>query len=742
MRSSGSFELRYGPQTGKTMANRKLLLLVTGLALVGTVGFLWLKRQGSAAGRLYQSSEAQDGSVVNLADVPPSYSVRKPIPGSDLESARASATTWGARVVARGEMRTLAGVAVEVVLLSPDTLRQRVSLVSGPDGEVGPIEIDNQHFFAAEVRIEPGTLWAGLTVTLPLTTGRANHDVLELAPPAVLTVRVLDTVSNAPAQNAKVAVHDSSGLITESPCDTQGAARLQWKAAGGPFSIRASAPGYAAVSWAELSHPPSEDLQLELLLAPPGKLDIRVQDDQGRSLERCELTLNVMPEALTPAESPQVRAAPARWDPPAETNGVYSFASLPCQVPLVVRARTEDGLQGTVLARIPTAVAFAEITLTIAQAEGTAVWTLDAHRGPLGGTKLGMEREILGVTDELGRSVVALSESRRGKELSAFKSGYAFAWKQWTPEQRDMVYTMDLEGIIAGAVVDSAGRPQRLVRITPLLGSHEEERSTRQRRGELLLNHSGANAYGTDSAGEFAIHGLTTGWMDLHVRPPKGSPFVVRDVLVGTRDLVVTVPDEESLGRQQGLALTIAVFEKSSGAPLPGASVTVFNSPGGKAQALTGGRTKTTKSDGMARLTFAEDGYYLFMVSLEGYVSYQSDVVSYPVGQHRIEVGLSQSCELEILLLNASGIGQPSYWLSAVNSDGEDVSFEHAEGNTSSSRADIMTDVKGRARANRMSPGTLKLEVRAKHGRVGPPLVEREVELRPGERTEVDLRLP
>jgi 5-hydroxyisourate hydrolase-like protein (transthyretin family) len=728
------------------MANKKLLLLSTLIALAGGV-YIWLQSRDNTPDLLRtpgleRHDEMQVDEAVSLADVPEQSAARVGIEASSPRASRSGTTTWGAQVVERSGRRALAGVALRVTLLSPDATRQDVPLVSGADGEVGPIEIEVARYPAAEVRVDPGAHWAGTVVTVMFAAGRANHDVIDLAAPATVTMTVRDTVRDAPLPGAEVAVHDASGLVAQETCDAQGVARSKWQAAGGPFSLRPSAPGYSAVSWAELAHPPSADLGVELLLAPEGRLDVRVQDYDGHPLARCQVSANVMADAVASAKSHQVRAATARWNPPTEASGVYTFAALPCEAPLVLRAQTQNGLKGTALARISAATAFAEVTLMIGRAEGTVVWTLDEGGGPLGSAKLGIEEQVLGTTDEAGRAILAFQESQRARELWAFRSGYAFAWQQLAPQQLDLIYRLAREGTVAGTVVDSAGRPQRLVRIVPLLGDRNEERSTRHRRGESLVKLSGANASGTDSSGKFTIGGLVDGWIDLYIRPPKGSPFVVRDVLVGTQDMVVTLPDEETLGRKQGIALSVAVLDKASGEPVSGASVTAFHNPGGKAQSLKGGTSAKTKADGTVRLTGAEHGHYVLIVSADGYVPYAGEAVDYPIGEHRVEVELAQACELEVLLVDAGGVPQAGYWLSAVGGDGQAVPFEHVERGAQTSRDGIMTDVKGRARANRMSTGRLTLEVRTKHGREGRALLERQVELIGGERNEVELRLP
>jgi len=722
-----------------------LLIVIAGLALVGAAYFLVRQQRAHAGpvaapahGAPQRGAEEPDGAAL-----PGITSKRAGIEPGASGPASAVRTTWGTRLVTRDGGRALSGVALRVKLLSPDATTEDVALVSDQDGEAGPIDLDFERHPAAEVSVDPGPQWAGFTSTVRFTAGRANHDLLELAPPAMLSVRVIDLTRDAPLPAAQVTLHDASRLVGEATCDRQGLARFPWEAAGGPFTVRASAPGFCAVTWAAFARPPSADQELELLLAPTGILRVRVQDEAGRPLSNCRVTASLVEENLGPASSVHdARVTVARWEPPSEESGAYVFSSLPCEVVLVLWAATEEGLEGKELAKIGAPPGAAEVTLTVARGEGTEIWTLDDHAAPLAGVTLGMDQESLGTTDEIGHLSLPLQESKRGQELWAFKPGYALAWQSWAPEQGKMVYRLVRENGIAGTVVDSSGRPQKLVRITPLLGAREESREERRRRGEFVVQKGGARATGTDSSGTFTLHGFSGAWADLHVRKPKSGSFEVHDVLVGTQDLVITIPDEDTLGQGQGIALSIVVTDELSGAPLSGASVVAFYVPNPQARSFEDPRSGTTRSDGMVRLTFAQQGHYLVTVSADGYVPYSAAIADYPVGEHSVEVGLALSGELEILLVDAGGVGQAGYWITALDPDGASVQFEHSEGGGRSSSSGIMSDVKGRAFANRMPGGKLTLEVREEHGRKGEALVRKEVEVIPGERVGVEMRLP
>lgn len=92
----------------------------------------------------------------------------------------AGKTTWGASIVMRGDDHPVAGVSLHVHLLSPDANEVELVLISGQDGEVGPIEIEFDRHPAAEVRVEPGPQWASLATTVQFTAGRDHHDTIAL----------------------------------------------------------------------------------------------------------------------------------------------------------------------------------------------------------------------------------------------------------------------------------------------------------------------------------------------------------------------------------------------------------------------------------------------------------------------------------------------------------------------------------------------------------------------------------
>lgn len=722
------------------------LIILAALTLVSAVYF-WLQREGAPSAPTDDSfrdpeTGRLDSEVTSDAEDLMSAATREHLERTPSGTGPRVRTTWSAGVVTREAQRPVPGVKLRVKLLSPEAATEDMELVSGADGEAGPIDIPFDRHPAAEVTVDPSPQWAGLTSTVRFTAGKANRDILELAPPATLIVKVLDLVRNAPLSGAVVTLHDASGVLVEVICDGQGFASLPWEAAGGPFSVRASAPGYSAVSWADLPHPPSADQELELMLAPAGVLRARVQDENGRTLSGCRVTSSLVGETLSPFSSSEVRVTAARWDAPAEESGLYVFSSLPCEAILALVATTEEGLEGRALAKISAPPGVAEATITVARVEGMGIWTFDEGGAPLAGVTIGMDKEAIGATDEIGHLTLPLQESRRGRELWAFKAGYALVWQGWAPELRGMVYRLTREQSISGIVIDSGGRPQRLVRVTPLLGEPGEPRDVRQRRGELLLQKSGARPTGTDASGAFTLASLGAGWIDLHVRPPKGSPFEVRDIPVGTPDLVVRLPDEGALGRDQGIALSFLVLDKAFGAPVSGASVTVFYAPDGQMNLLKDGRTGSTKSDGRVRLTFAQEGSYMVMVTADGYVPSSSAVVDYPIGEHEVTVELAPAGELDILLVDAGGAPQTGYWISALDAAGAPVPFENVDRGARSSNIEIMSDMKGRAFANRMPTGKLTLEVREEYGRNGAILVQKGVEVIPGKRLEVELRLP
>ncbi len=727
---------------------RTLLLTAFVLLILGGSAYIWLQREGRSAGSIAPSAtDDRAGTQRNtaamrgadLAGVSPRTPSETRLPHSDSLTTR---TTWSAHVVAREDQRPLSGVTLRVKLLSPDMVTQDLVLITDDDGRAGPIDVDYDRYPAAEVRVDPGSHWAGHFTTALFAAGEANHDVIELASPVTFSVHVIDHPAGAPLSGAGVTVRDASGIVAREVSNAEGLARFPWTAPGGPFSIGAAADGFSAVFCVELARPPSSDLEVCLLLAQKGALNVRVQDEDRRTIDGCSVTADPVEGSLPPiSPASSVRPVPARWDPPVEESGAYVLASVPCETILVVRAVLPDGRAGQEFARVPAPLGFADVTITIPGAAGTEVWTFDDRGATLGEVAIGAERKELGMTDESGRLNLALQEPAR--ELWAHKVGYALGWQPWAPGLASVIYNLAPERLTSGTVVDSSGRPQRWVRITPLLGAREEPYDARRRRGELVTSRGRANAARTDASGAFELHGLGGGWIDLHVRTPKQGSFEVEDVLVGTEGLVITIPDASTLGIEQGIALLITVRDEATGEPVKGALVTVFHAPDPASKSFKDGRTEETGADGTVRLTSAHEGHYKVAAVADGYVPFSAPITEYPIGEHAIEVRLVPAADLEVSLVNQAGIGLQGYWIRALGPHGV-VSFEHVDSSSGGeySQSAIITDVEGRARANRMPPGTLVLEVYDGPGGKGAALVRKEIELIAGERTEVELKMP
>jgi hypothetical protein len=723
------------------------LFPLTALALLvlGGSAYLWLERGDRSADSLGPSlvergTGAPEDAAPKLAATEPASASRAPSePAGPASPGVAARTTWSAQVLGREDRRALAGVTLRVTLLSPDRLIEEHVLVTDDDGRAGPIDVDHERNPGAEVRVDPGPRWSGHDTTVIFASGEANHDVIELAPPTTLSVRVVDHLAGVPLPRADVVVRDGSGVVTRGVSDVQGLVRLDWKAPGGPFTVRAAAEGFAPVFRVELARPPNADLEVELLLAPACALSVRVQDEERRTVAGCAVTAApILGSAQAVATADGVRLALERWDSPVEEAGVHVFASVPRATMLVVRAAHPDGRRGQAFVRVPAPPGVAEATITIAGAAGTAVWTFDDRGGPLGDVAIGQEREELGATDAGGRLELALEG--RARELWAHKEGHALGWQPWAPGLASVIYHLAPELLTAGTVVDASGRPQRWVRITPLLGAREEPYDARRRRGELVTSRGRKDAARTDASGAFELHGVAGGFVDLHVRPPKQGTFEVHGVPVGTRDLVITIPDESTLGIERGIALVVAVHDDATGAPVPGASVTASYAADPTQKSSNEGRTGTTATDGTVRLTSAREGHFWITAVADGYVPYSGPITEHPVGEHAVDVQLSPSADLVVALVDQAGAGVQGYWIRAVGSHGA-VSFAHVqESGGWSSSSKMITDVQGRARANRMLPGRIVLAVH--DGPEGEALVRREIELIAGERNEVELRLP
>lgn len=735
--------------TRSSTMKRLPLLIALALLVLGGSAYLWLQRQGRFTESAARSSPDHGGDGPGgIAALPPAGPAGSEPQRVQLEpgasgSAPGVRTTWSAQVVLREGRRPLAGAALRIKLLSPDASTEDLVLVTGDDGAAGPIDIPFERYQAAEVSVDPGPQWAGLFSTVLFAADRANHDVFELGPSTVLSVQVVDLSRNAPLPRADVTIRDANGVVSVATTDHEGLARFRWEAAGGPFSVDAAAHGFSSVSAGELARPPSSDQEVRLLLAPAGILRVRVQDEAEQALSGCRVTATLVDGALLAQPSVgEVRIMGARWDPPVEEPGAYVFSSLPCQTVIALRAEIPDGREARGLAQVLSPPGVGEATLTVSAGLGTEVWTFDDRGEPLAGVAVGMDQEVLGTTDEIGHLTLALQDAKGGRELWARKSGYALGWQVWDPGETSMIYRLAPEKITSGTVVDSSGRPQKLVRITPLLGARDESRDARRRRGELCVSNSRERVAGTDSSGAFVLRGIGGGWIDLHVRPPKGSSFDVRDVLAGTQGLVISIPDDGALGREQGIALSVLVLDQASGAPVTGALVSAFQAPDAQSKSSKDTQSGKTKADGQARLTFALEGHYWVTAVADGYVPFSGPIVEYPVGNHVIEIELAPSAELQVSVVDGGGTGLEGYWISAQKATGAQVSFEHVERGTSSSRSEIMTGVDGQALANRMPAGRLILEVREERGRMGAALARKEIDLVPGERVEVELRVP
>jgi hypothetical protein len=720
------------------------------LALLALSMWVWSHELPAASGRGVADSDSAPAYSVGLGENEGRVKPADDSAGRDavpaLETPRAAEdaprTSWSGRLVARDSGAVLEGVTVRLLLLSPDAENQEEALLSRADGEVGPLVVQFSRFPAAELTVDPGPHWAGLRRMVAFSEGQAVDELIELAPPATVSVRVVDLARKRPVAGARVTAEATAGVVASSETDATGLARIEWTARGGPFVLAATAEGFSAVSEVELQAPPAADVTYELLLAPRGVLRAYVVDQDGRRLEGARVTARLIEGALqsdAAAEGQATRAA--RWVAPREEEGAFVFDA-PCNVFIALRAAMPDGRAGTAFAKIAPPPNAADVRITVADSNGVEVWAFDETGSPRAGVTIGLDTNELANTDESGRAVVALESSKTGGELWAFQIGRALAWQEWDAELTEVVFRVLPEATVEGTVVDSSSRPQRNVRVTPLIGPRADGRGARSRRGELVTAKLGKRSAGTDSTGAFALRALPSGHVDLLVRPPRGSPFEVRDVPTGTTDLRIELLDEVTFGRSRGIALTLTVLDADTRVPIEGAAVTVYHVPDAVTKQLTSGRTGSTARDGRVRVVFPDEGDYTARVLLEGRVPHIGDVIGYPQGEHDVEIRLESAAELHVSVVDAGNAGMSGYWVSAHRPNGETVQFAHVEQGGLSSSSESMTDVNGRIRANGMRPGTVELEVRKTYGRKGPPLVHREVELEAGGKVELTLMLP
>lgn len=651
-------------------------------------------------------------------------------------------TTWEARVVRRGSGAVVAGATVVVHLLSPSSDPKLVRLVSDEQGEVGPIEIDVALYPAAEVSVPPGVDWSFTARTMHFAPHRPHRDILEVGPSASVAVRVVEAGSGLGVANADVSLEMGTGAVPLGNTDSRGLLVFPWAVPGGPFQLRAAARGFVPLERVELDHPPSEDREVEIRMAPEGRLRVSVLDAEQRPQADCLLDASTSWGLLgTSPASLGARTVPQHWDA-LQDSGSFLFPAAPCGVELTVRAWTGSGSEGRVSVTVPPSTRFAEATITLAAAKGLRIQAVDAQASPLAGVTVSLGAHLLGTTDEHGTLLADVPRTSREREFWAFKPGYAFAWVGRGSEDSDVVLRLYPEQRIGGVVVDSSALPQRLVRVSAMIGRPDEPRDVRQRRGEWMLERTSTRRTGTPASGEFALHGLPEGWCDIFVRPPKSSPFLVRDVPVGTSDLIITIPDETTLGRGKGLAFGVLVLDRRTGAPIRDAAVGAFLAQDLETKSATEGRWGRTRRDGRARLATALEGPYWIEVSADGYVPFSGSIEEYPPGEYDLEIELLPSAELEVLVRGPSGAALPGYWVSARDASLDPARFHHAQDGGLSSGPEIVTGADGIARANRMPEGPLILEVRQSPGREGDALLRHRVLLRAGERTRAELNLP
>ncbi|MEM7517400.1 MAG: carboxypeptidase-like regulatory domain-containing protein, partial [Planctomycetota bacterium] len=323
-------------------------------------------------------------------------------------------------------------------------------------------------------------------------------------------------------------------------------------------------------------------------------------------------------------------------------------------------------------------------------------------------------------------------------ELWASAKGYANNWLD--DQAASLTFELEEGFVLAGHVRDDKGQPIPHVHLRPLLGDLPESSVALTRSKELASAGIQGSQSKTGADGSFRLERLPAGGLHLLVRPPKSPSFIESRVVAGEEGALILLPNEDEFGESRGLKLMVSIFDDSTFEPLDHATVSVFRLLDDGSGIPVADASQSTRLGGKAEFRLPDEGLFRLSAWAEGYSVTHVNERVFPTGTYHVQVPMSRNGDLQVLVVDPSGKAQPGVAVFATDAEGEPLRFQHASADQYSARPWLLSDERGRARANQMSLGVVTLTAR-RGPKDSPALATSSVLVESGQATEVTLTL-
>jgi protocatechuate 3,4-dioxygenase beta subunit len=494
----------------RIQSRRAALIGVAGALLVGALVYVFAFRSTSSAGAPTPGSAASNPALRPVAHA------RPPSPDLVRDNDRRGTLRLEGQVVDE------AGAPVAGAQVTIDSRPAR-TVTSEDDGS---FVLDGLLGRTYELVATHGEFAAGPVATR--VTEATGPIVLRLVRGATVDVSV--TAAGAPVAGAQVELDGSADRRAET--DAAGVARFRGLPSGG-YRVGASSPGHARAStWLRVGSGPHS---VKLALSRGAELSGRVVDAAGAPVAGANVSFAGVSDwgqqngdasatgadgtfrVVAPAGSFRFSAHHAAHAP--GTSEVVTHDGVTPRGGIEIRLEAGAALAGVVVDRAGAAVPWARVRAAVAVAGFS--WGRTRETTADGDGVFRLEALPRAAIDVVAANELATSETAR-VDLAQGDRG-------------DVRLALDLDGAIAGIVVDGAGRPVEGAQVHADHDDAVDRKDGHLRDTELAL---------TDSGGAFAFHGLRPGAYELRATRSQGqleSLLLAKEVKANAGDTAVKI---------------------------------------------------------------------------------------------------------------------------------------------------------------------------------------------------------
>jgi protocatechuate 3,4-dioxygenase beta subunit len=496
------------------MSKTRPLLWAAAVVVAALVVFIWLRRGGEDGRTSGSAATPAAGATLPGAAAPRADGQRSAPSSPELDVLMDDDRAGTLRLEGQVVDETDAGVGGAVVRLDSNPPRQ---VTSEDDGSFAFDKLVGKPYTV----VATSAAGAGGPVTVRLTA-TSDPVILRIRAAASLEVVVRSVADRAPIAGATVEVR---GLFTESATTgADGVARIASVPAGG-YQIAAWAKGYArATTWLGIGGAGIE--REELMLKPGTGVSGRVVDAAGTPVAGARVFYSGV--------SDWSQQADPRFDAVlTDADGAFRIAALPPGTFRIV-ARHERFAPGqsepiTLDGTLDGTSERTGVEIRLGAGAVLAGVVVDKAGQPVGWASVRVAEKIAGVrfdrvrqaiADEAGRfelaalaqkpvDVVALHDRAQSAIVTVDLAA--------TPDQRDVRLVLDVDGVIAGIVVDAQGGPVAGAQVS----AWPDFRRDQARRRDWQLR--GIPRELADAGGAFELTGLEPGNYLLGASPPGAT---------------------------------------------------------------------------------------------------------------------------------------------------------------------------------------------------------------------------